>query len=204
MNISWHGKTCVKINTLSKKNGAASLLIDPLKKESGLSGPKESADIFLLTETGRKLKTSEGFVINNPGEYEIKEIYIRGMGSSPQNTLYAAEAEEINFCHLGLFNQEELSGPQVEEMGDIDILFIPVGGKDSIDAKNAAKIVSQLEPKITIPINYNIPGLKVKLDELKSFLDILGIKSVEPLPKLSIKKKDLSSEEESKVVVLAT
>lgn len=201
MNISWHGKTCVRINTLSKKNGAVNILIDPLKKESGLNGPKESADIFLLTETGRKLKTSEGFVINNPGEYEIKEIYIRGMDTSPQNTIYIAEAEGINFCHLGLFNQEELSGPQVEKMGDLDILFIPVGDKDSIDAKKAAKIISQLEPRITIPINYNVPGLKVKLDELKSFLDILGIKSAEPLPKLSIKKKDF--EEESKVVVLA-
>ena len=201
MNISWHGNNCVKINTLSKKNGNISILIDPLEKESGLKGPKEIADILLLTKTEEKTKQAEGFVINGPGEYEIKEVYIKGLESSSQKTIYAFESEEINVCHLGLLNKEELTSFQVEEIGNVDILFIPIGGGEGLDAKQAVKIMGQLEPKITIPMNYKIPGLKIKLDELKKFLDLLGIKSVEPISKFSIKKKNLI-EEEPKIVVL--
>lgn len=199
MNISWHGKTCVKIGAVSKKNGPINILIDPLDKESGLKGPKEVADIFLFTKTGRKIKQSEGFLINGPGEYEIKEVFIRGLEASPEKTIYSFEVEEINFCHLGLFDKDELASSQIEEIGDVDILFIPVGGNDALDAKQAVKIMGQLEPKITIPINYKIPVLP-KLDELKKFLDLLGIKSAESAPKLSIKKKNI--EENSKIVVL--
>jgi L-ascorbate metabolism protein UlaG (beta-lactamase superfamily) len=79
--------------------------------------------------------------------------------------------------------------------------MIPVGGDYMISAKEVPKIMSQLEPHITIPMNYALPRLKIKLDSLGKFLKVLSIKSLESLPKLLIKKRDISSEE-AKIIVL--
>ena len=84
---------------------------------------------------------------------------------------------------------------------DSDILMIPAGGVYTIAAAEAIKVMAQVEPKITIPMHYQIPELKIKLLGIDKFLKGLGIKKLEPLPKLSIKKKDLSSEE-AKIIVL--
>ncbi len=97
--------------------------------------------------------------------------------------------------------QEELRKDQLEELGEVDILFLPIGGKNSLEAKQAVKIMSQIEPKITIPMYYQIPKLKEKLDNLDSFLKILGIKSLEALSKFSVKKKDLL-DQDPKIVIL--
>ncbi len=108
-------------------------------------------------------------------------------------------------CHLGDFGQKELTTEQLEKIGMVDVLIIPVGGIYTIDAKTAIKVMSQIEPKIIIPMHYQIAKLNLpaggKLDGLDKFLKILGIKKIETLPKLSVKKKDLS-EEEAKIIVL--
>ncbi|GAI42220.1 unnamed protein product, partial [marine sediment metagenome] len=85
-----------------------------------------------------------------------------------------------------------------EKMGNIDILMIPVGG--ALGPEGAAGIVSQIEPKIVIPMEYQIPNLKTKRGKLKDFLKVLGIEKAEALKKLKIKKKKLP--EETKVLVL--
>lgn len=184
MNISWHKKKCIELGIPSKKNGNTTIIIDPLER----SGKKKmEADIFLLTDK-EEIKTSS-LLINGPGEYEIKEIYIMGIEASNKRTLYFIEGDEMRICHLGSFNEEELSSNQVEEIGDIDILFLPI----SPNPKTSVKIMNQVEPKITIPINH-------QGDELKEFLKITGEKSPEIVSKLSIKKKLIG--EESKIIVL--
>jgi L-ascorbate metabolism protein UlaG (beta-lactamase superfamily) len=90
--------------------------------------------------------------------------------------------------------QKELTEEQVEKIGNIDILMIPVGGVYTISSKEAAKIISQIEPKIVIPMHYQIPKLKIKLEGLDKFLKTMGVKSPEILNKLTIKKKDVPEE----------
>lgn len=150
------------------------------------------------------------FVITGPGEYEVKDIEIQGIASfhdekqgkeRGQNTIYKIVAEDIRICHLGDIGQAELTAEQVERIGDTDILFVPVGGVYTVDARGALKIVNQIEPRIVIPMHYMLPGLRFKLDKVDEFLKEMGVKNIEPQNKLSLKAKDLSSEE-TKVVVL--
>lgn len=207
MNIVFHGQTCFKINYQKNKDGAFSILINPFEKETGLRPPKKDCDILIsLLE-----KSSEQgvFLINGPGEYDVKGAYIRGFyvkgkkDEANENIIYIIEAEDIKICHLGALSYNEIAPDQLEEIGDIDILLVPVGGGDVLDSKNAIKIMSQIEPKITIPMMYKISGLKEKLDSLDMFLKALGVKTLPPLAKLSIKKKDIP-EEEAKIIVLET
>lgn len=205
MFINWYGQTCFKIGVQNGRNGEmVELIIDPFGKERGLRSPRfDEKNIVLFSLPGRSLPSV--FLINGPGEYDIKGIYIQGIEAQTKEkektTIYVIEAEGIRLCHLGFLGQKELPAKEIEEIGDIDILMLPLGDRETIGAKEAIEIMSQIEPRITIPMYYQTPGLKTKLDSLDKFLKTLGIKSPPPLPKLSIKKKDLP-EDEARIVVL--
>lgn len=224
MTINWYGQSCFQIVVSRGKNNQVFIVIDPFDESIGLRVPKLKADILLVTHNHpdhnnikavrpvSKEKDSP-FLISGPGEYEVKQVFIQGISSFHDNvkgaerglnTIYTIEAEGMHLCHLGDLGQKELTSDQLEKIGEVDILMIPIGGIYTISAKEAIKVMSQIEPKIIIPMHYQIPKLKigkgVKLDGLDKFLKALGIKSIEPINKLSIKKKDLSPEE-AKIVV---
>lgn len=215
MQIIWHGHSCFQILTARNKGEQTSILIDPFSEEIGLRVPKLEADIVLISHdhydhNNVKAVAGSPFIIAGPGEYEIKNVFIQGIPSwhdekpgreRGENTIYTIEAEDLKLSHLGDFGQKELTGEQLEKIGEIDILMIPVGGIYTISAKEAIKLMSQIEPKITIPMHYALPKLKIKLEGVDKFLKILGVKKIEPLNKLSIKKKDISPEE-AKIIVL--
>jgi len=215
MNISWFGQSCFQIITGNSKEKGISIVIDPFSEDIGLKLPKLEADILLVTHSHsdhNNIKAVSGnyFLISEPGEYEVKNIFIQGIQSfhddskgkeRGENTIYTIEAEELKICHLGDLGQNELEKEQLEAIGDVDILMIPVGGVFTISYKEAIKIMSQIEPKIIIPMHYHLPKLKIKLDGVEKFLKSLGIKNLTPAKKLSIKKKDLSPEE-AKIVLL--
>jgi len=162
MHIIWRGQFRFQI------------LVSPIKGEQ-----------VKLTIDPPKLEVNAGespFLIEGPGEYEIKDIFIQGIASFYPNTIYTIDAEEMRLCHLGDFNQKELTPEQLDKMGDIDILLVPAG---------ASKIVSQIEPRIVIPTGEGI----------SKFLKAMGRKTIAPQPKILIKKKDLPKEE-TKVIVL--
>lgn len=215
MNIIWQGQSCFQIITTPQKNSQLRIVIDPFDETIGLKMPKLEAEILLITHSHYDHNNVKGvfgspFLIEGPGEYEIKGVFIQGIpawhdpkGGAERggNTIYTIESEEMRICHLGDLGQKELSAEQLEKIGAIDILFIPVGGVYTIDSKEALRIMSQIEPKITIPMHYALPKLKVRLEGIDKFLKALGIKKIEPVPKLSIKKKDIS-EEEAKIIIL--
>lgn len=214
MNIIWKGQSCFQI-TIQKAKSQTSIIIDPFGEEAGLRIPSLSADIVLVThnhEDHNNVKAVSGdpFVASGPGEYDVKDIYIQGISSwhddsggkeRGENTIYVIEAEDLKICHLGDLGQKELTDDQLEKIGNIDVLLIPVGGSFTLSAKEALKVMSQIEPEITIPMHYQIPKLKYKLDGVDKFLKSLGIKSMKTEAKLSVKKKNLSTEE-ARVVVL--
>lgn len=215
MIISWHGQSCFQISSSQGKNNHLSIVIDPFDKDIGLRVPKLQADIVLVTHdhydhNNVKAVSGDPLVINGPGEYDVKGISIEGIPGFHDNsegtergtiTIYTIETEEMKVCHLSDLGQKELSSEQLDKIGDVDILMIPVGGVYTINAEEAVKIMAQIEPKITIPMHYQIPKLKIKLNGVDKFLKTLNIKKLEPLPKLSIKKKDISAEE-AKIIVL--
>lgn len=221
MHILWKGQSCFQIIVSQKAGEQVKIVIDPYSEEIGLKLPKLEADILLATHghydhnNFKEVDPSAGsgqapFLIEGPGEYERKDIFVQGIPSfhdekegkeRGQNTIYTIEAEEMRLCHLGDFGQKELTSEQVEQIGEIDILMVPIGGVYTLDAKGASKIISQIEPRIAIPMHYYLPKLKVKIDGLEPFLKEMGHKSATPEPKLLVKKKDLITEE-TKIVVL--
>ncbi len=221
MQIIWHGQSCFQITSSQGKNNQVSIVIDPFDEAIGLRVPRLEANILLITHSHhdhnniRAVSPSAGsgqspVLISGPGEYEVKEVFIQGIPSfhdsslgkeRGQNTIYTIEAEGIRLCHLGDFGQKELTSEQIEKIGQVNILMIPIGGIYTISAKETVRIMSQIEPSIIIPMHYQIPKLKLKLDGLDKFLKIMGIKKIEPLAKLSIKKKDIFPEE-AKIIVL--
>ncbi|PIZ76428.1 MAG: lactamase [Parcubacteria group bacterium CG_4_10_14_0_2_um_filter_7_35_8] len=220
MQIIWKGQSCFQIITSRGKDSQVSLIIDPFNEECGLKVPNLSGDILLITRdhpnhNNIKAVSGQPFLINGLGEYDIKEVYIQGipafhdknfgtpsLSPADRTIIYTIESEHMRICHMGDFGQKELFSEQLEDIGEIDILLIPVGGNETIGSVEAQKIISQIEPKIVIPMHYSLPKLKAKLDGLDKFLKVMGEKNQEPLPKLVIKSKDLTTDEETKTIVL--
>jgi len=215
MHIIWKGQSCFQLLTSQKKGEQTSIVIDPFDESIGLKPPILRADILLITHHHRdhdNIKAIKGnpFIIDGPGEYEIKNIFIQGIPAFHDNvggkkrgkiTIFTIETEEMRICHLGDLGQKELTSDQLDKIGDVDILMVPVGGIYTVDGTEASRIISQIEPRIVIPMHYRIPKLKIKLEKIDKFLEAMGIKSVEPQNKLLIKRKDLPAEE-MKVIVL--
>jgi len=202
MNITWFGQSCFQIITQKGKDGQVKIVVDPFQSNIGLNMPKLESDILLLTSKdcdSSKIKTKDYFLIDEQGEYDIKDVFVQGISMEANEkekeekeatNIYVIETEGIRICHLGSIKEKELKNGQLEKIGDIDILMVPVGE----NAQGASKIVSQVEPRIVIPMSYHIPKIKIKLGKVDNFLKVMGEKSVEPQSKLSIKRKDLPKE----------
>ncbi|MCX6764681.1 MAG: MBL fold metallo-hydrolase [Candidatus Nealsonbacteria bacterium] len=215
MKIIWHGQSLFEITVSARQGEETKIVIDPFDESYGLKLPKLQADILLVSHEHKDHSNVGGvlgnyFLIENPGEYEAKGVYVKGIpafhdSSSGKErgkiTMFKILAEEIKICHLSDLGQKELTEQQLDEIGEVDILLIPVGGNYTIAAKEASMIISQIEPKIVIPMHYQIPKLKLKLEELDKFLKIMGSKNPEKLNKLTIRKKELS-EDGMKIIVL--
>ncbi len=211
MDIYFYGQALVK---LKGKNATA--IIDPFKEDFvGLKLPKDlAADLAIMTHNhddhnNLNAITDAVLKITGPGEYEVKGISVTGVSTfhdmeqgaqRGRNTVYNIGIDGLNVVHLGDLGHK-LSEEEVDEIGSTDILLVPVGGTYTIDAKLASDIVSQLEPKIIIPIHYKLPGLKFELAPVEDFLKEMGFENAAPAPKLSITKDKLP--EEMQVVLLA-
>jgi L-ascorbate metabolism protein UlaG (beta-lactamase superfamily) len=215
MKITWAGQACFQISISNSKNHEASLVIDPFG-DIGLKMPNFSADIVLVTHghpdhNNVGAVKGEPFVIENPGEYEVKGVFIQGIASFHDdkegkergvNTIYTIEAEDMRLCHLGDFGQKQLTDEQLEKIGKVDILMIPVGGTYTIDSSEAAKVIGQIEPKIVVPMHYEMPKLKFKLDGVEKFLKAMGKNATQPQEKLVVKTSALPKEGAMEIVVL--
>lgn len=203
MIIQWYGQSCFRLESKD-----LSLLIDPFSKEIGLKPPKVRDNIILITHNHFDHNNINGaapetFIVNGPGEYESKGVYIKGIKSFHDkekgnlrglNTVYVIKIEDIDICHLGDYGEEKMTDEQIEKIGNCDILMVPTGGTYTIDSKEAGGIVRQIEPKIIIPMHYKIPGLKVNLEGPEKFLKEISL-TPEKIDKFKITRKSLPTEE---------
>lgn len=215
MQIIYYGHSCFKIQAKTN-NSEVSIIIDPFSKEIGFKMPKTSADIVTVSHdhydhNNIKDVGGEPFIIKGSGEYEIKGIFIYGIHSFHDkqngkergaNTIYAIKLleEDITIVHLGDLGHV-LDNDELEHLEKVDILLIPIGGKYTIDIKDAIEVINQIEPRIIIPMHYKTAGLKIDgLAGVDVFSNEIG-KKVETSNKLKISKKDLQ-QEETRIIIL--
>lgn len=216
MLIQWYGQACLKVQAKPGPNGEVTVVFDPFDPKIGLKLPKLQADVLALTHDHYDHNYAAGiggdyFLITGPGEYEVKQTFIYGVPGYHDDkqgaergaiTMYLLESEGLSLAHLGDLGQTELSQAQLEYLEGVHILVLPVGGTYTVNAKQAAAIVAQVEPRIVIPIHYQIPGLKLgkPLDGVDKFVRELGLKP-QTEDKLKVTLKDIP-QEETKLVIL--
>lgn len=182
------------------------VVTDPYAGESGLRFPRTlEPEVLVLSHQDKKRFNVEGvlgqpFVINEPGEYEIADFFVRGI-QDPEveketqgSIIYRFNAEEMCAAFLGQLNRQ-LTNYELEQLGEIDILFVPVGGGPVLDAKGAAGVIKAVDPRVVIPIYFKTPGVKEKLNDIEPFCKELGVCVRENTSKLKILKKDLPAED---------
>ena len=213
MIINWFGQSCFKI-----AGDKTTLITDPFDNSLGLKVPRLASDIVTVSHghddhnnvgAVRGLNQDAPFIIDTPGEYEIKNVFVHGISSFHDNQqgaqrgpniIFRIEIDGVSIAHLGDLGHA-LENGQIEKLEGVDILLIPVGGNYTINAKQATETITQLEPRIVIPMHYHLPGLKAKVDDVSGFCKEMGVTAKEKVPKFKVTKKDLP-QEDLQVVIL--
>ena len=209
MKVTWLGHSCF----LLQGEEGITILLDPFFEDSvGYPLPKLKADMVMISHdhtdhNNARAGGSNSQVIFGPGEYSRLGLEIRGIRSfhdqkkgrlRGENTIFCFQLDGIRICHLGDLGHI-LSPSQISEIGPVDLLFLPVGGRYTIDAKGADEVMRQIHPSLVVPMHYRTGRLGFKLDGVDEFLK--GKKEVSRNEVLHLTKKDLAGE--GRVAVLA-
>jgi len=206
MVITYHGGECFKVVF-----GGTTIAFNPISKKSKLPAVKFGADIVFETlnhpdfnggsEMTHGSKTP--FVVTTPGEYEIGDVTARGYGVSTTyekheriNTIYQVQLEGMNLVFLGALGSPDIDPAVLGALDDIDVLFVPVGGGDLLDAAAASTLSTKLEARVIVPMHYESAALD-------AFLKEEGSTNTAAQEKLTLKKKDVATREGEIVVLKA-
>ena len=210
MEITWYGHSCFR---LTERN-YATVVTDPFDhKAVGYDALKLKADIVTVSHDAPgpakyDAVTGAQHVIDGAGEFEIGGVFITAVQTAgggkktkdkTRNTLYVFDYEGITVAHLGDL-QEVPTQSEVEALGTVNVLLIPVGGGSSLNAAKAAEVVSVIEPNLVVPMHYSTDSAKIKLEPLSKFLKEMGLGKTESQPSLKATRSSLP--QETKVVVL--
>jgi len=199
MDITWLGHSCFRI-----RGSHATVITDPYSSSLGYSLGKPTAHIVTVSHQHPGHSYVQGISgeprqIAGPGEYEIRGALVIGVATfhdtvggrkRGRNTVYLMEIDEVSVCHLGDLGHV-LTAAQVEEIDNVDVLLLPVGGVSTINAPMAAEVVRQLEPKVVVPMHYKTQAISRELEPVGRFLKEIGVKEITPQPKLSFTKSSL-------------
>ncbi len=208
--IKWFGHGCFRLRARE-----ATVLMDPVGRATGYTLPKQKADIVTVSHPhpGHNAlgQVQEGyFLIDGPGEYEVSDVFVTGIRTYHDNergklrgfnTVYLLELEDLRICHLGDLGHQ-LTDEQSEQLDEVDVLLVPVGGGSALDSVGANEVIGQIEPKIVVPMHYRTATGDQDLEDLDRFCKALGLDPQEQAPqeKLTLRKSDLP--ETVKVVIL--
>lgn len=208
MNINWHGFSCFEIQ-MKTPNGEATVIIDPYQGTTGLRFPRTlEGEMVLMThddEDSNNIAAVAGqpYVVDLPGEFEVKDIFIFGIRAPLKRTdkkgpiehrIFRIEAEGMRVAHLGALDRE-LSDEELRLLSHVDILMVPVGGNRVLSSKLALEVIGQIEPRVVIPMTYDVTGVKESLASVDEFCKQLGTTRQEEANKYKVAKKDLPEED---------
>ena len=205
LQIRWHGHSCFEIKD------EIILVTDPHDGKSiGIPAPNIEGDIILVSHDHydhNSVKTVEKIgskIVKDEKKRNINNIEIKGIktyhdenfgNNRGENIIFKFIIDDINFCHLGDLGHT-LEENIVEKIGNVDILFIPVGGNFTIDADNAWKIIDLIRPNIIIPMHYKIGGLSLTIDPLDNFLEKSKYKILKVGNEIDFDKEDIPEKTE--------
>lgn len=213
MEITWYGHSCFR---LTERN-YATVVTDPFDtKVVGYDALKLRSDIVTVSHDAPGHSNTDAVkgtshVIDGPGEFEIGGVFITGVQSDSgsgkkkakddtvRNTIYVFDYDGITVAHLGDLT-ETPSQAEIESLGTVNVVLVPVGGGGGLNAAKAAEVISVIEPNLVIPMHYATPATKVSLDSLNKFIKEMGLSKPEPQPSLKVTRSGLPSE--THVVVL--
>lgn len=208
MEITWYGQSCFRLT----ERGSASVVTDPYDhKVVGYNALKLKSDIVTVSHENPGHNFVDGVkgykhLLNGPGEYEIGGVFVTGVrtnGSKQEgqlrNTLYVFDYDGITIAHLGDLRAVP-SRSQVDALGEVNIVLVPIGGGEGLSAAKAAEVVGVLAPNIIIPMNYATTDGKLPLDSLEKFIKEMGLGAVDAESSMKITKGSLP--EDTRVVVL--
>jgi L-ascorbate metabolism protein UlaG (beta-lactamase superfamily) len=213
MEIMWFGHSCFRL-----RDRDVCVVTDPFDSSLGFALPRLQADIVTVSHDHPHhgyvpAVTDDAKVIDSPGEYEIRSVFITGIATYPtrpqvagedvkaqRNLIFVFEFDGLTVCHLGDLAHVPPQ-EQVQALNMVDVLIVPVGGgMNSLNAAKAAEIVSLVEPNLVIPMHYQTGTLPLDLDGVDRFLKEMGVARVEPVGVLKVSETSLP--QETQVVVL--
>ena len=203
MEVKYYGANCLRF--IDRK---IAVTVDDCLTKVGLKTVTKPEDICIFTDTS--IKDCAGrFLVNGPGEYEISDISIRGISAKDmlgQNEMKASIYRiEYNNFSIGIIGNiyPELDDGQLESLGVVDVLCVPVGGNGyTVDAHGATQLIKKIEPKIVIPTHYASSGVNYEVPQasLENFLKEMGITDYESVDTFKLKESELG--DKTRLVVL--
>ncbi len=205
MELTWLGHACFRL-----RGKDATLITDPPSPATGYAIGRTSADIVTISHDHPGHNYVQGVsgepkVVDGPGEYEIQQILISGVQTyhdtnrgkiHGRNTAYLITMDDVQVCHLGDLGDLLSNGAQ-EALNGADVLLVPVGGGNSLDASKAVEVIAQIEPRLIIPMHYATPAYKPNggvLDPVEKFIREMGVEAPEPQQKAVITRATLPTE----------
>jgi L-ascorbate metabolism protein UlaG (beta-lactamase superfamily) len=213
MEITWYGHSCFR---LTERN-YATVVTDPFdSKKVGYDALRLKSDIVTVSHDAPGHSNTDAVkgvshVINGAGEFEIGGVFITGVQSdsgagkkkskepSTRNTIYVFDYDGITVAHLGDLKQTPTQS-EIESLGTVNVVLVPVGGGNGLNAAKAAEVISLIEPNLVVPMHYSTPAAKVSLDSLNKFIKEMGLSKAETQPSLKVTRSGLPNE--THVVVL--
>jgi len=205
MELTWYGMSCFRISERKQ----ATVVTDPYDGALGLPPLKLKADVVTVSHDANGHNYVKGvqgwqYDLTGPGEYEIGGVFITGIATADDtrpapNVIYLFDYDGLTVAHLGDM-QKVPSQTQIEALELVNVLLVPVGGGNSLNAAQASELVSMLEPNIVIPMHYHIPKLKVKLEGVDRFLKEMGV--TDPKEESSLRISSTNLPEETETVLL--
>lgn len=213
MEITWYGHSCFR---LTERN-YATVVTDPFdSKKVGYDALRLKSDIVTVSHDAPGHSNTDAVkgvshVINGAGEFEIGGVFITGVQSdngsgrkkskepSTRNTIYVFDYDGITVAHLGDLKQTPTQS-EIESLGTVNVVLVPVGGGNGLNAAKAAEVISLIEPNLVVPMHYSTPAAKVTLDSLNKFIKEMGLSKAETQPSLKVTRSGLPNE--THVIVL--
>jgi L-ascorbate metabolism protein UlaG (beta-lactamase superfamily) len=208
MEITWYGHSCFRI-----REKDTVVVTDPFGKDTGYTRPPIRADVITISHDHPGHNNQVGFrgehkVFAAPGEYEVNGVFITGISTFHDarsgsargpNVVFLFDFDGLSVCHLGDLGHV-LNQGQVEALGDVDVLLVPVGAAHTLSLSQASEVISQIEPRLVIPMHYKTSAEKARLEPVDKFFKEMGAVPMPAQPELKVTKSGLP--EETQIVLL--